>query len=87
LAAATQYAEENGLTTLEMTPNGALAAESGSAISSQTWTALSGQFAQAASGTVNVFINTAAFNEAGTFATTELPILLENGANIIWHFF
>lgn len=87
LAAATEFAEANGLTTLEMTANGELAAESGSAILPETWTTLSGQFANGASGTVNVFINLSEYNAAGTFATTELPILEQNGVQIIWHLF
>jgi hypothetical protein len=50
------------------------------------WNAASYHFAQGASGTVNVFMNAAAYNPNGAWAIIELPALQANSIPIIVNF-
>ena len=91
-ALAEQFAEENGRSTLEMTPGGKWLDQEGlfgprspltrgEAVA--VWSRLSGRFAAGASGTAVGFVQGA--SPYGVWATTELPALESNPAitNII----
>ena len=78
--AAMDYAKKNGAITLEMTTKGKLLDVATKALgykrTRNLWNIASRQFALGARGNVNVFINPARFNKAGSvFTTIENPIL------------
>jgi len=90
-SAANTWATANNAITLEMTEAGqglqAITKEMDYLTEAKPlWEAASAEFAQGATGTVNVFLNAAGIDPESIWLTIEEPILIENGVKIIRHF-
>jgi hypothetical protein len=84
---AAEFAQANGMQTLEMTTTGSimntLSPYLPKSITRPIWNKLSASFAKGATGDINVFQNTAGIAVKSTWAKIEFPILRDK--NIIYH--
>ena len=86
---AMEFAQNNGMKTLEMTSTGkimnAVSPYVPNKVSTPIWNTLSKNFASGASGEVNFFTISSGPRPSSIWTTIEKPILEQNGVDIITH--